>query len=122
MKTNERILLVEDEAVVRAYLVEALTFFGFEVVAEADGYDALERCEAETFDLVLTDHMMPSLGGLGLVQGLRARNFGGRIYVLSGALRPVDRERYEELKVDGIALKPIHLRDLPQFLAAKIKI
>ena len=114
MKT--RVLHAEDEQLVRAFIDEALHFLGFEVVGVADGKAALARLAQESFDVVITDHHMPEIGGLALVRELRARAFGGRVYVLSGALHANEHREYEALGVDGIAAKPLGLMELSLFL------
>ena len=101
----------------RAFIDEALYFLGFEVTCAPDVKTALSRAARERFDLVVTDHHMEGEGGLGVVEGLRAQNFGGRIYVLSGALTPSDRREYEALGVDGIAAKPLGLSELYQLVS-----
>jgi two-component system cell cycle sensor histidine kinase/response regulator CckA len=61
----QRILVVDDDAVLRGVLAEALQDEGYEVVTAADGEEAwaiLER-EDEPFDLVLSDLEMPNRGG-----------------------------------------------------------
>lgn len=69
----ERILVVEDEAAVRAVATRTLEHLGYEVVAVADGLAALEkfRADPDRVDLVLTDVVMPRMGGVELAQALR---------------------------------------------------
>ena len=114
MKT--RILHAEDDDAVRAFLGQALRRFGYDVVSAADGEAALHRAENEHFDVVITDHHMPGKDGLALVAGLRAARFGGRIFVLSGALPEAALPEYLRLGVDGIAAKPISLAALRALL------
>src|SRR5690606_24110733 len=78
MKT--RVLLAEDDVHVGAFMAEALRFLGFEVTLASDGAQALALAADHEFDVVMTDHRMPEMDGLGLVRALRARGFGGRIY------------------------------------------
>lgn len=68
-----RILVVEDEAAVRAVATRTLEHLGYEVIAVADGLAALEkfRAESDRVDLVLTDVVMPRMGGVELAQALR---------------------------------------------------
>ena len=62
-----RVLLVEDEAMVSVYMVELLTGWGLEVVAQHDPHAAAERLAGpEPFDLLLTDQTMPGMTGLAL--------------------------------------------------------
>ncbi|TSE35626.1 diguanylate cyclase [Tepidimonas charontis] len=69
-----RILLVEDSATVAATTTEALAPLGVEVVAVGEAATALARLEAEPFDLVIIDVVLPGpLTGLGLLSALRSR-------------------------------------------------
>lgn len=63
-----RILLVEDDAVVRHSIMESLEETGHMVVAVADGRQALETGRVGKFDLLVTDLVMPQLTGLGLIK------------------------------------------------------
>ncbi|MFG0319461.1 MAG: sigma-54-dependent transcriptional regulator [Planctomycetota bacterium JB042] len=67
-----RLLLVDDEETQREMLASILGRAGYEVEAAADGRAALERLEAATFDLVLSDQRMPGLDGLELLRRVRA--------------------------------------------------
>lgn len=67
---NERILLVEDEEAVRQVLAELLAGLGYQVFTATDGEDALRLLEEKQFalDLVISDVVMPRLGGWELYQ------------------------------------------------------
>jgi two-component system cell cycle response regulator CpdR len=70
-----RILLAEDDAAMRGFLVGALKSHGHEVAACADGKEALgvlERRGVAAFDLLLTDIIMPGLDGIALAQSAGA--------------------------------------------------
>ena len=67
-----RILLVEDEDMVRAVAERALSRQGYEVVAAADGEEGLEKVEqGGEFDLVVSDVVMPSMDGPAMARELR---------------------------------------------------
>ena len=70
----ETILVVEDETEVRQILVQALSGFGYHVYEAADGTDALSLLRRGdcAIDLVLTDVVMPRMGGMELCQAARA--------------------------------------------------
>ena len=80
------ILLVEDEEPLRRVAQRVLERFGFTVTAAGDGLEALEvfRQRPEQFDLVLTDIVMPRLGGAPLLEALRAIRPDIRILCMSG--------------------------------------
>ncbi len=82
----ETILVVEDEAEVRQILVQALSSLGYRVYEAADGLDALSllRSEDGRIDLVLTDVVMPRMGGMELCQAARAITPGIRFLFSSG--------------------------------------
>ena len=68
-----RILVVDDEPMVRALIARALSDEGYEVVAVANGDDALDaaRRAVVTFDLIVTNNYMPGLNGPELVARVR---------------------------------------------------
>jgi CheY-like chemotaxis protein len=68
-----RILVVDDEPMVRALIVRALTDEGYEVVAVADGRAALDvaRGAEAGFDLIVTNNYMPGLSGPELIERVR---------------------------------------------------
>ena len=83
---RERVLVVEDEQAVRLVASRTLQSLGYHVLEATDGADALERWDAERgrIDLVLTDVVMPRMGGVELVATLRARNPSLKVVMMSG--------------------------------------
>jgi two-component system cell cycle sensor histidine kinase/response regulator CckA len=82
----ETVLIVEDEPEVRSILVQALSGLGYRVYEAADGMDALSllRSEGDRIDMVLTDVVMPRMGGMELCQAARAITPGIRFLFSSG--------------------------------------
>ena len=83
---TETLLLVEDEAAVRSSARRLLERHGYTVVEARHGVEALRVVEeaAVHFDLVLTDVVMPEMGGRELVERLRARSPGLKVLFMSG--------------------------------------
>lgn len=71
--SQARILAVDDQLYFRVFLEDLLAQEGYAVVTAEGGAQALECFDAEPFDLVLTDLVMPGMGGVELVQALRER-------------------------------------------------
>ncbi len=71
-----RVLVVDDEPGLRQSLGLLLADAGYHVAAEASGARALERAQAEPFDLVLCDVRMPDMDGLAFLRAYKSR--GGR--------------------------------------------
>lgn len=85
-------LLAEDEEPVRDYLRLVLEEHGMEVVACADGTEALEvwREEAEGIDVVVSDMVMPGMGGLDLVRAMREDRPEVSVVLVSGYAADVE--------------------------------
>ena len=81
---GERILIVEDENAAREALRDILGGLGYEVVAAASGEEAGLLPAEEPFDVLLTDLMLPGIGGPQLVVGLRDRWPSLRVILMSG--------------------------------------
>jgi two-component system, cell cycle sensor histidine kinase and response regulator CckA len=82
----ERILLVEDEAIVRRVAVKALRQRGYQVVEASSGSEAVQVLQSgdATFDLLLTDLVMPGMSGKELAESLRHRQPDLAVLFMSG--------------------------------------
>lgn len=109
-----RILLAEDDADMRRFLVKALERAGYDVVAFDNGAEAYERLKEEPFTLLLTDIVMPEMDGIELARRAAELDPDLKIMFITGfaavALNP-DSEAPKDAKVLS---KPFHLRDLVQ--------
>jgi DNA-binding NtrC family response regulator len=81
---NAKILLVDDEPAVLAFLKAALERFHCQVIAAASAEDALEQIDQRIFDLVLTDFRLPGLKGDAVVRAARGRHNGTRVLLMTG--------------------------------------
>ena len=68
-----RLLIVDDEPGIRAFLAWRLRARGLEVLLANDGREALDRLERQSFDLVIADVTMPRLEGLPLLEAIKSR-------------------------------------------------
>ncbi len=118
-----QILTVEDENAIAQMLALVLGGPAAKVTRAADGWEALIKigAAARSFDLVITDHRMPRVGGLDLVRRLRERKFDGKILVLSAHLSDEDIRAYEELEVDMMMSKPFDFQEIQNAVACITK-
>jgi two-component system, cell cycle sensor histidine kinase and response regulator CckA len=112
----EQILLVEDEDGLRRVAQRALERVGYKVITASNGLEALEayRRNARTIDLIITDVVMPKLGGVALYRTLRQEGHSVRFLFTSGyAAHEIVRGDLPE--IDLLLLqKPWTLADLTQ--------
>jgi two-component system cell cycle sensor histidine kinase/response regulator CckA len=116
---GETILLVEDNAALRDALCDLIAALGYEVVGASNGVEALVVLAArgDAIALVLSDLMMPVMGGEALLAAIRARGLGVPVVMLSGS--PLEGE-LAGLKARGLAgwlLKPVRRAQLAGLLA-----
>jgi PAS domain S-box-containing protein len=79
-----RVLLVDDEALARGSAAEMLDQAGYDVVEAASAEAALERLAQESFDIMITDHLMPGLSGAELARRAREAWPALPVLVVSG--------------------------------------
>jgi CheY-like chemotaxis protein len=103
-----RVLVVEDDDVIRDLISVNLELEGFEVVPAVDGLDALEKIGNADPDVVTLDVMMPRLDGWATVEKLRANPATAdvKIVLLSARAQEADLQRGEKLGVDAYLTKP----------------
>lgn len=102
-------LIAEDDAAIRGVVAGILVEEGYGVTAVASGQEALDRCHAQTPDVVLLDLMMPVLDGFEFLkrgqEGCRAP-----VIVMSAGFR--FKQLPSETRVAGFLEKPFELLDL----------
>jgi two-component system OmpR family response regulator len=94
-----RVLVVEDDAQVAAYLIKGLKEQGYNVDHAADGKNGLFLASSEDYDAMIIDRMLPELDGLAIVKSVRAAGKTTPLLILS-ALGDVDA-RVEGLRAGG---------------------
>lgn len=116
-----RILVVEDEEIIRDTVALALTDEGYDVVTAEDGRRALEIMtdlqdaqadDAQSFDLIVLDLMLPHVNGLDLCRLLRHQENNVPILVLSAKGTETDRVVGLEVGADDYLTKPFGMREL----------
>lgn len=108
---RRRILVIEDERAIGAFLAERLTMEGHDVVVDTDPMEAVARFEAapDNFDLVITDQTMPGMSGLEVLAHMRALRPRLPVIVMTGFSRTVDAARASRLGVHALLEKPLDI-------------
>lgn len=82
-----RLLIVDDEPLIRESLSQALTEIGYRVRSAEDGFSALREIAAEAPELLLSDLNMPGISGFELLSEVRRRFPAIRTIAMSGSFR-----------------------------------
>jgi response regulator RpfG family c-di-GMP phosphodiesterase len=109
---SERVLVIEDEAIVRALIVEVLAEAGFDVVAADRGDAALALLEREEIGIVVSDIVMPGLSGLELLHAVRAVHPSLPVVLVTGAGTYDNLTQALAEGASGIVVKPFSHADL----------
>ena len=106
-----KILLAEDDTVMREYLTRALERSGYAVVAVDRGTAAIPLLQNERFDLLLTDIVMPEMDGIELAQRASELAPETRVMFITG-FAAVTLKAGKAMPKARVLSKPFHLRDL----------
>jgi DNA-binding response OmpR family regulator len=110
-----RILVIDDDADVRASIGKLLTRAGYDVVTAADGIAGLDLQHREPADLIITDIFMPGQDGLQTIRQLKKEGSGVKVIVVSGGDRTGVMDLTEHARLMGahhVLTKPFEMGDL----------
>ncbi|MFA6433493.1 MAG: response regulator [Elusimicrobiales bacterium] len=111
----KKVLLADDEELVRNYITRALSSRGFSVRTVDDGAAAVAAIEKEDFDVVICDLKMPDLRGEEVIKKLKALRPGAKVIVITGSVSNISSHLVPGTEVDGVLIKPFgigEIRDL----------
>lgn len=107
-----RILLAEDDDSLRAFLVTSLTRAGHDVTGHGDGDSAWEALEHGSYDLLLTDIVMPGLDGIALALKMAKDKPELRILMMSGYSAERQRAHNLDSLIHKVVPKPFSLKEI----------
>ncbi len=107
-----RLLLVEDDADLRALLTDLLIDNGYAVHAAADGQRGMHLGLTHTFDVLLLDRRLPVVDGIDLLSGLRVRGVTTPVLMLSAMAQPGDRVAGLDAGAEDYLAKPFDVEEL----------
>ncbi|MBW3606299.1 MAG: response regulator [Actinobacteria bacterium] len=118
-----RVLVVEDDHVIRELLVVNLKMEGHEAITAADGSEALAAVDAHAPDVVLLDMMLPGVDGWEVTSRLKGDDATRRIPIvaLSARAMQADVERGMALGVDHYVTKPFDPIELMQLVTTLLE-
>lgn len=119
----KRILIVDDEPVIRMLCLRVLTGEGFQVDIAANGKEALSRLSEQEYELYLLDLRMPEIGGKELYELLQNKYPGSPARVVFTTGTFIGQENEPFLKNSGrpVLVKPFTTKELKTIVAQTIK-
>lgn len=114
-----RVLVIDDEEVMRRLMVRVRTHLGHEVETASDGAEGLNKFHEGEFDTVLTDLLMPTRDGMETIHELRRAAPGLRIVATSGSFDPLSDEVRiaKAVGANFVLEKPFGMKDVANALA-----
>ena len=107
-----KILLAEDDNDMRRFLVKALENAGFQVSSHDNGMAAYQRLREESFEMLLTDIVMPEMDGIELARRASELDPDIKIMFITGFAAVALNADSEAPKNAKVLSKPVHLREL----------
>ena len=107
MRTNRKILVVDDDAVVGKSFDRVLSGKGYAVITARDGVEALEKLRTENYDAVFTDIKMPRMDGLEVAELVKATRPWLPVVIVTGYGTEANEERAKAAGVSDFLRKPL---------------
>ncbi|MEA2462333.1 MAG: hypothetical protein QOJ98_80 [Acidobacteriota bacterium] len=113
MSPEKRVLVVEDDAAIRAFLATLLSHSGYACDFSPDGNDAVDRLRNAEYDAILLDLMLPGQFGFDIIRFLNAERpaMSPRVIVLTAASQATLRD-FDESQVHTVMRKPFDIDQL----------
>ena len=120
MMPTVRALVVDDEPMNLIVAEGLLQYYGINVSTAASGYEAIQMCQNNEYDLVFMDHMMPGMDGVEAMRKIRAAR-GTKdehlpIIALTANTMSTAREMFAAEGFDGFVSKPVNLTELERVM------
>jgi DNA-binding response OmpR family regulator len=112
MNPVQRILVADDEEMLRRLVADGIARCGYNVDAAEDGEIAWAALNTKRYDLLITDNSMPRVTGIALVKMLRDHAMAIPVIMATGVHPTEDLERYPHLGITAILIKPYAIKDL----------
>jgi len=112
MQQKPRILIVEDEAAIRAGLIDVFVFHGYEVDSAEEGDGGLSKALSGQFDMILLDIMLPGIDGFEICNRIRQQDRNQAIIMLTAKTNDEDIIQGLSLGADDYVAKPFSVAQL----------
>lgn len=109
---SKRILIADDDSMIRECIALLLSHTGFEVETVRDGEEGWRAVRSAEFDLLITDHQMPNMTGLNLIKKIRAASIEAPCILISAYLPETESALMPLIQPGAILAKPFEFAAL----------
>ena len=109
---TKSILLIDDEVPIRSFMQDFFEDRGFNVETAGDGVEGVEKFQKGTFDLVITDMLMPKMIGLEVLKRIKALKPDQRVMLMTGVKEESMKQKAKDLGCYLYLTKPVQLTEL----------
>ena len=107
-----KVLLIEDETKIAAYVTKALNAAGHTTTSVQDGQEGLIRATSDPYDMIVLDLGLPGCDGLEILAGIRGRSIGTPVLILTARGDVKDRIAGLDRGADDYLAKPFSMEEL----------
>ena len=116
MRKQKKILIVEDEKVIREFLSKLLVSLNYQVDSACDGLEAIKKIEKNEYSIILSDVKMPNMDGVELLKKVKEINKKIEVILITGFPNIEDAEKSIQLGAYAYTKKPIKIKSLIKLL------
>ena len=120
--SKKHVLVVDDHALMRALLYDALSMLDYEVATASDGAEGFKQFSQNSFDLVITDCKMPGTDGWQLAALIKQVNAHTPIIMVTGQNQDEVMDKMQGGNIDFLIFKPIKLNNFYEAVRASFEI
>jgi len=113
---GKRILIADDEDLVRNYVRRALASRGWEVTEAVNGSQALELAAKGAFDALICDLKMPDMRGEEVISAVKAAHPSMPVIVITGSVSNITSPIVPGVPVEGVLIKPFGIDEIRALL------
>lgn len=118
MEEKVKVLVVDDSKIIRKFVKKSLLSLGYEVSSAEDGLDALEKIRIHSYDILLTDLIMPKMDGISLVKEISKLNKNDMAVIVMTAHGTLETARLALKEgASGYILKPFDLKEIEEIIS-----
>ena len=117
----KKILIIEDEELIRMALEDDFRLENYEVIVASDGIEGLTKASNTDIDLIILDIMLPGMNGFDICKKLRSQGIRTPVIMLTAKGQEIDRVVGLEIGADDYVIKPFSPRELQSRVKAVLR-